>query len=461
MPHTRRQFMQQGLAFSAGFAGLTTLLRTPHAVANALRHPLADGYGPLVTDPAGLIDLPAGFSYTAFSPVGTEMDDGLLLPGKHDGMAAFAGAAGRVILVRNHELEETWTNRGPFGRFNERLSRVPRAKIFDFGDGGRPGLGGTTTAIYNPATRRIEKQFMSLLGTTYNCAGGPTPWGSWLTCEETTVGKAEGLDRDHGWVFEVPHTATAPVDPIPLTAMGRFRHEAIAVHPAVGCVYLTEDLADGAFYRFIPRTRDKLVDGGRLQALVAIDHATLDTKNWKSKSTLPVGTRLGVRWVDVDNVLSPNDDLRLQAASKGGALFARCEGIWWGNNAAFFAATTGGDKQLGQVWKYTPSPHEATPDESKSPASLELLLEPNDSKIVNNADNITVAPWGDLIVCEDGSGHNGLIGVTPAGHPYRLAMVRTSESETAGATFSPDGSILFVNIQSPGVTLAITGPWRA
>lgn len=460
MSHSRRQFMQQGLAFSAGFAGLSTLLRGPSAVGEVLTRTPRAGYGPLVPDPAGLIDLPAGFSYTAFSNAGGEMDDGLLIPGKHDGMAAFAGTGGRVVLVRNHELEETWTSRGPFGRFNERLARVPKAKIFDFGGGERPGLGGTTTVIYNPATRSVEQQFMSLLGTTYNCAGGPTPWGSWLTCEESTVGVKDGLDRDHGWVFEVPHTATQAVDPVPLTAMGRFRHEAVAVHPGVGCVYLTEDIADGAFYRFIPNTRGTLIEGGRLQALMAVDHRTLDTKNWKAISTLPVGTRLAVRWIDVENVLSPNDDLRVQAASKGAATFARCEGLWWGNDAAFFAATTGGDKQLGQVWKYVPSPHEGTPEEATSPASLELILEPNDSTIVNNADNITVAPWGDLIVCEDGSGHNGLIGVTPKGDPYRLAMVRTNESETAGATFSPDGTVLFVNIQTPGVTLAITGPWR-
>lgn len=452
--------MMRGAAFSMGFAGLATLLRQPRSLAASLEAASGAGYGPLVRDPAGIIDLPAGFSYTAFSRIGEEMDDGLLVPGQHDGMAAFAGAGGTVVLVRNHELKETQAAKGPFGADNARLGRVRADRVFDRGGGTLPGQGGTSTLVYDPVQRRVMKQSMSLLGTIYNCAGGPTPWGSWLTCEETTVGKADGLDQDHGWVFEVPHDATEPVEPLPITAMGRFRHEAVAVHPMAGCVYQTEDLADGVLYRYLPKAPGRLHEGGRLQALVVRDKATADLKNWKGGTPVSVGTRFSVGWVDLDDVRSPKDDLRLQAAAKGAALFARCEGIWWGVDAAYFAATTGGIKQLGQIWKYTPSPHEGTPEEATAPATLELILEPNDSTVVNNADNITVAPWGDLMVCEDGEGQNGLIGVTATGTPYRLAMVRTNKSETAGATFSPDGSILFVNIQNPGVTLAITGPWR-
>jgi hypothetical protein len=92
---------------------------------------------------------------------------------------------------------------------------------------------------------------------------------------------------------------------------------------------------------------------------------------------------------------------------------------------------------------------------------LELFVEPNNATVVENADNITVSPWGDLIVCEDGPGQQFLLGVTPAGQIYKLARNALNGSELAGATFSPDASTLFVNIQHPhGFTLAINGPWK-
>jgi secreted PhoX family phosphatase len=445
--HSRRDAIRFGLAYAAGFTGLASLLNRAEGWARA--HP-AEGFGPLVPDPRGVIDLPEGFSYEILSPVGEEMDDGLLVPGKHDGMAAFSGEDGRIILVRNHELQEDWRHLGPFGRDNQRLARVPKGRMFDRGFERMPSLGGTTTIIYNPATRKVEHQFMSLIGTSYNCAGGATPWGTWLTCEETTIGRGEGLERDHGWVFEVSADATEAVEPVPLESMGRFRHEAVAVDIRNGCVYLTEDVGDGVFYRFVMHEPASLRAGGRLQALAVAGCPALDTRNWKGSPVLLVGQRLLTRWVDLDDVRSARNDLRLRAAAKGAAVFARCEGIWWDGGSAYFAATTGGAKQLGQIWKFTPEGEEG---------SLELMLESQDAGVINNADNITAAPWGDLIVCEDGQGRNGLVGVTPRGEVYRLAMLRRSGTETAGATFSPDGSILFINEQTPGRTLAIRGAW--
>ena len=97
--------------------------------------------------------------------------------------------------------------------------------------------------------------------------------------------------------------------------------------------------------------------------------------------------------------------------------------------------------------------------EAQTPGTLELFVEPNDGDIIDKADNLTVSPFGDLIVCEDGGGGNNLVGVTPAGAIYRFAHNAMSDSEFAGATFSPDGQVLFVNIQHPGHTLAIYGPW--
>jgi secreted PhoX family phosphatase len=186
-----------------------------------------------------------------------------------------------------------------------------------------------------------------------------------------------------------------------------------------------------------------------------------------------VGEVLRVRWIDLDDVESPKDDLRVRGFALGAARFARGEGMWWGSEehhgtgCVFFAATIGGEAQRGQLWKYTPSEHEGEADESVAQGTLELFIEPNDASVIENADNITVAPWGDLVVCEDGAGEqqmpsNRLIVVTPRGECSVLANnAMQDEGEFAGACFSPDGQTLFVNLQSAGLTLAVRGPWRA
>ena len=168
---------------------------------------------------------------------------------------------------------------------------------------------------------------------------------------------------------------------------------------------------------------------------------------------------MDVEWIDLDNIDNPNDDLRFRGFEDGAARFARGEGMWYGNDAIYFACTNGGPEKLGQIWKYVPSPVEANAKESNNPGSLELFVESMDSTIIENADNLTVAPWGDLIVCEDTEEKQDLKGVTPKGKVYNLGRNAKSNSELAGATFSPDGSTLFMNIQHSGLTLAITGPW--
>ncbi|NIP58442.1 MAG: DUF839 domain-containing protein, partial [Gemmatimonadetes bacterium] len=114
----------------------------------------------------------------------------------------------------------------------------------------------------------------------------------------------------------------------------------------------------------------------------------------------------------------------------------------------------------GQIWKYVPSPREGTDGEWDEPATLQLFVEADEGALLENADNLTMAPWGDLIVCEDGTGDDYLVGVTPDGDLYRFAHNARSTGEFAGACFSPDGSTLFVNMQSEALTLAITGPWH-
>ena len=421
------------------------------------------GYGDLVPDPNKLVDLPKGFTYKEISKTGELMDDGLFVPSSHDGMATFEGPDGKTILVRNHETgsKKLGDGGGALGKDHEKMKDVANDRFYDQGPAGTYCSGGTSTLIYDTKTQTLDRHYLSLIGTVRNCAGGATPWGSWVTCEETTARAGDVYLVDHGYNFEVPASAPGLVDPIPLKAMGRFNHEAVAVDPKSGCVYQTEDSGEGLIYRFIPDVPGKLAKCGKLQALAARDGKRLDTRNWEDQIAVPTGQSLAVEWIDIENVESPNDDLRFQGWGKGAARFARGEGMWYGNDAVYFACTNGGQGQHGQIWKYTPSPYEGTAEEEKQPGLLELFVEPDDKALIDRADNLCVAPWGDIIICEDGSGGDNIVGVTPNGEVYRFGSNSYSSSEFAGATFSPDGSTLFVNIQNPGITLAIIGPWKS
>jgi secreted PhoX family phosphatase len=453
---------------AAGFTGLRAALggAEGRAARSLLWASAGPGYGPLQSDPEGVLDLPEGFSYHIFSRTGEKMDDGLLVPGAHDGMAAFPGPDGVTLLVRNHEITPKDNYPGPFGARNELFDQVDPARVYDRGHDKTPGRGGTTTVIYDTRSReqgRLVGHYLSLAGTERNCAGGPTPRGSWITCEETVEKKDDQREQDHGWCFEVPARAEPGLaDPKPILGMGRFNHEACATNPDTGAVYLSEDRGDGLFYRFLPQDPDDLHAGGRLQALEVTGRPSLDTRNWKG-ATVPPRLRMAVRWVDLTDTDAPNDDLRARGFDLGAARFARGEGMWYGRNSVFLCCTNGGEAMAGQIWRYVPAPGnaEGTPAEKDSPGHIELFLESSGPGVMENPDNLTVAPWGDLVICEDGSGEQFLVGVTPAGQPYRLARNAMNGSEFAGSTFSPDGSTLFVNMQRPGFTIAIKGPWQA
>jgi secreted PhoX family phosphatase len=163
--------------------------------------------------------------------------------------------------------------------------------------------------------------------------------------------------------------------------------------------------------------------------------------------------------MDLEETDSPKDDLRHRGRAAGAAAFERGEGIWHGLDALWFCCTTGGAAKKGQVWRYVPSPEEGKPGEASKPGRLELFVEPNERTVMENCDNLTVAPWGDLVVCEDGPLGNSLLGITPKGRIYRIAQVAMGRTELCGCCVSPDGSTLFVNLQRPGMTVAITGPF--
>ena len=434
----RRSFLQMtGMAFTAlSASGCVTRPLPNQPFTRAM------GYGELNPDPQGLLDLPAGFSYRILSSLGDTMADGAKVPDKADGMGCFDLGDGRLALVRNHELIPTDDSGGDFAMgFGMRQGRwVP---------------GGTTHVVVDAQSFVVLEQFRSLGGTIRNCSGGVTPWGTWLTCEESPTGPGqlygEGLDRNHGWVFEVPANASGVIAPEPLTALGRFNHEAACVDPRTGFVYLTEDRDDSVLYRFKPNVLGELSKGGQLQAMQVMGIS--DLRNWSGRN-VKEGAPAAVRWITLDEVKSPKDDLRFRAVAKGASVIARGEGIHMGESEAFVCSTSGGTAGLGQIFKLALS---ASGEDDR----LELFFESVSHHQFNFGDNLTVAPNGHLIACEDqytATVDNHLRGITAEGYSYPLARLNL-QTELAGACFSPDGKVLFVNVYAPTKTLAIIGPW--
>ncbi|MCP3028608.1 alkaline phosphatase PhoX [Halobacillus sp. A5] len=417
----RRDFLKAGGISTAALALSTTGLLS-FSESKALASPgkskrLPGGYGPLVKDPGGILDLPRGFQYRIISEEGGELSDGRPIPEKFDGMAAFKGAGDSTILVRNHEL--TGNTKYPV------IGKNPYQKEH---------TGGTTTLVVG-ADRKIKKEYVSSSGTIRNCAGGATPWGTWLTCEETLV---EG----HGYVFEVdPNEPENKLSKTPIRDMGAFSHEATAIDPATGIVYLTEDAGPSYLYRFIPNDRSQaagaLQKGGNLQA------AAMEEMRSDQTSEFYTGQQFGVVWKDVDP-----EKPTLEAGQKGCIAFSRLEGAYFDGGVFWFDDTSAGDKDLGRVYRYIPSTN-----------TLELFYESSSANDLEMPDNICITPWGDLWIAEDGDGVDRIIGMTPEGETYVFAENKINDSELAGPTFSTQGHTFFVNIQTPGITFAIWGPF--
>lgn len=427
MSFSRRNFLTLLGASAAGTTFLSPL-KNFYQRAEAGTPLFGRGFGELVPDPKGVFDLPVGFEYRILAYSGGKLSNGDAVPLSPDGMAAFPVTGGKTALICNHEIGA--------GQSPGAIA-APEFRYDGFAS------GGTTTLVLDK-NRQVTEHYVSLAGTMRNCAGGTTPWGTWISCEEDiSTPKLNGaFTQKHGYNFEVSPVGIAK--PIPLKGMGRFNHEAIAVDPATGYVYQTEDRNDSCIYRFRPNKTNQLAAGGKLEALVIQGQPTLDTTK-----TFPVGQPFSVSWVPLDNVDPEADTLRYAAQAKGAAIFKRGEGMIYGQGKIYWTCTSGGDRNRGQVFAYEPAINQ-----------LELFVEAAKTGILHYPDNLTVAPFGDLIVCEDGSADQYLFGINPAGECYYFARNALNESELAGVCFSPDGQTMFVNIQRPGLTLAVWGAWQ-
>jgi uncharacterized protein len=438
-----------GIALAGNLEGLFG-----DAVTQASAHGRPVGYGPLIDDPNGLLSLPKGFRYTIVAQSGvTTLESGEPTPSDPDGTAAFKGRYGGSVLINNHEVSGS----EPYP--------VPHIDGYVYDPAAR---GGTTTIEVDRHGSRI-REYVSLAGTHTNCAGGATPWDTWLTCEETETITATAR---HGYVFEVdPYDQRKNRDPKPIKALGRYAHESLVVEPRTGRIYLTEDATapNGLLYRWTPpRSVHHLGDGslkrladtaGTLEAMRAFTRSGEHVPDL-SVATEP-GTKYRVAWVEVPDRDATTTSVRKQFTNDQITRSRKLEGMWWGDDGAYFTAsfarfTDGSAAQHdGQVWFLDPK-------RGTLELKLHFVYTPEDQDTdPDGPDNITVSPFGGVIIAEDGDGTNHLVGSTDRGDVFFFARnEHPDDSEFAGPTFSHDRRILFANVQAPGFVYAIQGPWR-
>ena len=407
--------------------------------------PPGKGFGPLVRDPKGMLDLPAGFSYKIIARRGQIMDDGFRIPGNHDGTGVLSLADGSYRLLIDHEVAADQPHRSPYPG-NE---RPPEDKVYD------PVCFGGVTAIDLSPNLEVKQTFLRLAGTERNCSGVMTQWGTWLSTEESyaSPGGKHNYQKPHGFVFEVPGQGDGLATPKPLPALGRFQHEGIARDPEQGTIYMTEDTERSCFYKFEPDVQGDL-SSGKLFALRIIDAQGVDTSNRgkKDDKKFTQGETVDVDWVELTDPDPEGQELRYIARKAGAASFSRGEGATWHDGGVVFNATNGGPRKLGQVWRFQPGMGET--------GNLKLLSEPRSECKMNMPDNAAVQPNGDLLLTEDNFRYTRLLGLTPQGTPYPFAYFRhSSREELAGIVYSPDGRFLYVGAYEAGLSFLIEGPF--
>jgi secreted PhoX family phosphatase len=457
---TRRTFLAGGASTGLGIAlsgSVGSVFGASPARGAAAVAGSEPGYGPLIPDPAGLLALPAGFAYTLVAQSGvTTLESGEVTPERTDGTACFVRHGGNgSVLVVNHEIG---AQAAPLA--------VPHLAGLTY-DAGR-AFGGTTNIEVDKDLNRV-REYVSLAGTYVNCAGGKTPWHTWLTCEETQAipDLTNGLLQRHGYVFEVdPYDQHANLDPRPLTFLGRFAHEAVAVDPETHVIYETEDATgpNGLFYRWTPPDSALPLEKGSLRSLPE-GAGTLEAMRASVGGVfvpdLSMATRPGATY-DVTWEVVPERDaavvpLRVQVTTATRS--RKLEGCWWGDGGAYvvasFARLVDGSagRHDGQVWFFDPLTQTLT-------LKLFFAFTTNQDVDVDGPDNITISPYGGLILAEDGNGDQHIVGATEAGETFFFALNQLNGAEFAGPAFSQDKKTLFVNIYSPGLVFAITGPWR-
>lgn len=408
MRMVRRGFLTGALSLAGAGAGAGYLVSCTKKESPA---------GELLTDPDGILDLPQGYSYRVLERSGDTMSDGHLVGERPDGMACFVGPDDTLILMRNHELD---------------VGASPEPTVaFD------PNMkGGVTRLVLERDTLERRSSNWVLTGTSRNCAGGPSPWG-WLSCEETTA-------QGHGYVFVCSTEAESAEKPQRAPSLGRFKHEAVAVDPRTNVIYLTEDQGQSCLYRHVPDD-DPFV--GRLEAMRVVGAAGKDLSDG-----LSVGQQFAVDWVPIADPAGDEATPYEQASEQGAAIVNRGEGIWYFAGSVFFVSTAGGPEGNGQVFRLEPS---------ASGGTLTLIAQAESEASFLKPDNITVSPAGEVFVVEDNDGPNHIhrVGADGTVTPFARNRLNDGTGELCGVCFSPDGGVMFVNLQEDGLTLAISGPF--